>query len=274
MRRAFYQNGWLGFGHDPQISAWLDQVRETALGARHDAAMIRAWLRCQGTWFVGVNALQNDGAGRVAGAGPLEGRVMRFIRRDLGFRDRPLDRAQVSICYPGYPKPNPGESDAAAQFRRRRDAAHIDGLHPVGPKRRRKLLEFQGFILGLPLTHASMGAAPLVVWQGSHHIIGRALRHALRDVTPEKWPEVDLTKIYHSARKEVFATCPRVELHALPGEAHVLHRMALHGVAPWKQNASADPAGRAILYFRPEIEPQTWLAADPDAITDETDVES
>ena len=39
----------------------------------------------------------------------------------------------------------------------------------------------------------------------------------------------------------------------------MLHRMALHGVAAWQPAAIAAPEGRAILYFRPEIDQQTWL---------------
>lgn len=64
---------------------------------------------------------------------------------------------------------------------------------------------------------------------------------------------MDVTEIYASARREVFETCPRVALPAAPGEAILLHRLTLHGVAPWAAGATADPMGRAIAYFRPEM---------------------
>jgi len=261
-RESFLRDGWTGFGPDPCLVDWLAHVRPLALAVRDDSRLQRDWLRCQGTWFVGVNALQNDGAGRVADSGPLLGAAMRFIRQDLGFGSRPLDRAQVSICYPGYPRPSPDESDASFRFRKQFDAAHVDGLHPVGPERRRKLLEFSGFLLGMPLTRANREAAPLVVWQGSHRIIGRALRRALGDIPPADWPRVDLTEVYHAARRASFRDCPRVVVHARVGEAYVLHRMTLHGIAPWGENARSEPAGRAILYFRPEIDRKGWLVED------------
>ena len=119
--------------------------------------------------------------------------------------------------------------------------------------------EFHGFILGVPLTEADPGAAPLVVWEGSHRVIARAFRAVLDPVAPEHWPETDLTEAYHAARREVFETCPRVAVHAAPGEAYLVHRLALHGVAPWEEGAEAAPEGRMIAYLRPEVPRQTWL---------------
>ena len=182
-----------------------------------------------------------------------------FARGALKFGQGDLDRAQVSICYPGFPKRMQSESDAAFAFRLKRDAAHVDGLHPVGPQRQRRLEEFSGFLLGIPITDTSDGAAPLVVWEGSHKIMARMFVDQLSPVPRENWPELDLTQAYQTARKHVFETCTCKVLHAKPGEAYVLHRMALHGVAAWQPAAIAPPEGRAILYFRPEIDQQTWL---------------
>ena len=50
-----------------------------------------------------------------------------------------------------------------------------------------------------------------------------------------------------------FESCERVVVHAEPGEAYIVHRLALHGVAPWVDGAEAGPDGRMIVYFRPEI---------------------
>ena len=113
--------------------------------------------------------------------------------------------------------------------------------------------EPHGFILGLPLTEADPDAAPLVVWEGSHEILRRAFAAALAPHPEEAWPDVDPTDIYQAARREVFASCRRVALPARPGEALLLHRLVLHGMAPWAEGAVADPMGRVNAYFRPEF---------------------
>jgi len=41
-----------------------------------------------------------------------------------------------------------------------------------------------------------------------------------------------------------------------------VHRLALHGIAPWAEGATAGPDGRMIAYFRPEAGgPAGWLGA-------------
>ena len=65
--------------------------------------------------------------------------------------------------------------------------------------------------------------------------------------------EHDVTDIYTKARRKVFDTCARVVVHAPPGAVILVHRLALHGVAPWQKGATADPAGRLIAYFRPQM---------------------
>ena len=57
-----------------------------------------------------------------------------------------------------------------------------------------------------------------------------------------------------SLRRRIFAECPRVAVIARPGEAYAIHRLALHGVAPWQEEAPAGPDGRMIAYFRPALE--------------------
>jgi len=258
---GFNRDGWCIFGRDTALLHWLKTATPAALACRHDPTH-GAWLRSGGTWFVGVNALKNDGAGVVNGSGPLRGRAIDFCRQSLGFDgalDGALDPAQVSICYPGFPIQDAGESAASFAFRRDRDAAHLDGLHAVGPERRRKLLEYQGFLLGIPITRADSKAAPLVVWEGSHHIMAQMLRRELAAIEPSDWPEIDLTQPYQAARRRVFETCKRRVIHADPGQAYLLHRMALHGISNWQNGAKAAPEGRAILYFRPEVSRDGWL---------------
>lgn len=252
---AFDRAGYRRFGTDARLLAWVRAARPLAERAARDPALRAQWLRHGGTWFVGVNALPNghDGAVRDAGVPPLGGAAHDWISARADLSHAGYDRAQISVCYPGYPKRDPAETEAAHDYRRRRDAAHVDGLHPVGPDRRRKLREAHAFVLGIPLTRASARAAPFVVWEGSHRIMGPALAAALQGAEPARWHEVDLTDAYHAARRAVFDRCRRVELPAGPGEAYVIHRHALHGVAPWDGRARAEPAGRMIAYFRPEM---------------------
>lgn len=263
--RGFDELGYVRFERDPALLDWVRAVRPLAEAAARDRSLHAKWLRHGRTWFVGVNALPNDAAGAVPGQGvpPLSGRAHDWIRTRPGLAHTGYDRAQVSVCYPGYPRQDPGESDAAHAYRLRRDAAHVDGLHPVGPARRRKLREAHAFVLGIPLSRASPRAAPFVVWEGSHRVMARALADALAGTPPARWSEVDLTEAYHAARRTVFETCRRVELPARPGEAYLVHRHALHGVAPWDGRARAEAAGRMIAYFRPEIAGgfPAWLAA-------------
>lgn len=256
----FFRRGWTRFPHDPVLAGWLEAAAPAAWRAVADTANA-GWMRCERTWFAGVNVLPNDEAGAVAGSGPLRGRAVAFIEEGLGLRELRWDAGQVSVIYPGYPRPKKGESEAAFRYRRDRDAAHVDGLHPVGAARRRMLREAHAFVLGLPVNPAGPGASPLVVWEGSHEVMRAAFGEALDGVPAERWAEVDLTEVYVAARRRVFENCPRVEVTAGPGEAYLVHRLALHGVAPWRDGPEE---GRAVIYFRPLLPgPATdWLALD------------
>ena len=110
-----------------------------------------------------------------------------------------------------------------------------------------------GFLLGIPMVDAAAAAAPFVVWQGSHEIMRQTFRACFAGLPPEEWASLDVTETYHAARREIFESCSRVEIAAEPGEAYLVHRLALHGVAPWAKAAEAGPDGRMIVYFRPEI---------------------
>lgn len=242
--------GWAHLPASPARRAWI----ASALPAARAALAAGQDWRCGGTWFPGVDALPSDGAGRI-GAGPLP--------EGLPAAPRPLHPAQLSVTRPGYPQPWAGEGAAACGYRLRRDAAHLDGLLPVGPERRRHLREPHAWIAGIALTAADPGAAPLVVWEGSHRPMRAALARALAAHDPADWDEIDLTEAYQEARRAVFATCPRRELPLAPGEMVVMHRHLLHGIAPWAAGAEADPEGRMIAYFRPLLDRVAdWLAPD------------
>ena len=237
--------GWRKFGFDPALAEWAAHADLAARRAEADPANAD-WLRCGGTWFVGVNALPNDAAGRLPDGPPLTGAAIDAAR---AISDAPLDRAQASVCYPGYPEQGAEETESAFRYRRDRDAAHVDGLHRIMPGRRRKLLERHAYILGIPLSDAPADAAPFVIWEGGHEIMRAAFRTRFAGIPPDEWAGEDVTDVYQTARQEVFDACTRVEIHAKPGEAHLIHRLALHGVAPWLGGEGR----RAIAYFRPEI---------------------
>jgi len=255
----FFEKGWVKFDHDPVLANWVEQ---TLIPAKRIIAkkQHRQWLRCGGTWFAGVNILENDACGAVDGGPVLAGNVIEFIVKQLHPSRLTWDPGQISICYPGYPKPGPAESAAAFNYRLKRDAAHVDGLLPEGTNRRRHLREHHGFILGIPMVESSPNASPVVVWEGSHELIRRAFIAHFSQVLPNNWGDIDITEIYQQTRREIFKQCRRVEVFGRPGEAYIIHRLCLHGVAPWGVNAQSSKDGRMICYFRPEITgPWEWL---------------
>ena len=256
---TFLRDGWLRFPAEPSVLARAAHALPVAIDAAADRANAH-WLRCGGTWFVGVDALQNDTEGRIGGGLALAGAARDFISMQP-IPALPLHRAQLSICYPGYPQPMTGESERAFAYRRDRDAAHVDGLLAEGAPRRRFLREPHAWILGITLASGDGDASPTVLWEGSHVIMRAAFARAFDGVEPERWGDVDLTAIYAAARREVFERCTRVVLALQPGEACVFHRHLLHGMAPWTDGAMAPPRGRIIAWFRPQFATlQEWMA--------------
>jgi hypothetical protein len=248
----FDSAGWARLSH-PDIAAWA----AAAQGPATVGIAGQDW-RCGGTWCVGLDALPNTADGSVAGV-PLPWDV---LGARLGIAPMPLHRAQVSVVRQGYPQPSADETSAAFGYRLNRDAAHLDGLLPVGPDRRRMVKEPHTWILGLPLNACTGDAAPLVVWEGSHAVMRAALLPVLSRHAPGDWGNVDITDAYTAARRTVFDTCRRVELPGIPGEAVLLHRLILHGVAPWAKGAQAPEPGRMIAYFRPVMASVAdWLLA-------------
>jgi hypothetical protein len=239
--------GWQRIGPHPAIRAWAEAARDAALQTL--ATSPEPW-RCGGTWFVGVDALPNGPDGAINGTP--------FPWDALPIPPEPLHPAQLSVIRPGYPQPSPEETPAAFAYRRDRDAAHLDGLLPIGPEKRRMVKEPHAWILGLPLNDTT--ASPLTVWEGSHDILRAALIDALTPHPPEIWGDIDITEAYQAARRTVFSTCRKIELPVRPGEATLLHRLTLHGVAPWKPGDDAPPEGRMIAYLRPLLPAvETWL---------------
>lgn len=252
------EKGWVTYPFDPELFEWAQQARQVAVACIADPALRAAWLQCEGTWFVGVDVLPNPPNGSISGVA-LKGQVI----RDLSVMP-PLHRGQVSVTYPGYPRPRDGESKAAFRYRLNRDAAHVDGVLAEGHQRKRYVREPHAFILGLPLTTSDPEASPLVVWEGSHIVMGAAFRQAFYADTVQDGKDVDVTEIYQAARRVCFEQCRRVALPSAPGEALLLHRHLLHGIAPWAETARADDEGRMMAYFRPELTTglDGWLSQD------------
>lgn len=253
LTRLLAARGWATCAVGQDASDWIAAARAAGLRALADPEMRARWLQCEGTWFVGVDALPNGADGSLDGV-PLPLAVAAILA-PFGA----LHRAQLSVVFPGYPRPRAGESAAAFSYRLRRDAAHVDGITAEGPDRRRNVTEPHGIILGLPLSGAAPGSSPLVVWEGSPAVMGAALRQA-HEGTPER--AVDVTEVYVAARRRVFETCRRVAIVAAPGEMVLLHRHALHGIAPWTSGQEAEP--RMIAYFRPLMPGglENWLVSE------------
>ncbi len=244
-------DGFEVFDHDPRTAAWaqaaLDEARKVAADPQMQGPDN---LRHGRTWFVGVDALPNAGDGSIGGV-PLAGPWERLVP------ELPQHAAQLSIIYAGYPKQDVGESDANHRYRRTRSAAHVDGLLPVGPARRRFAQEHHAYILSLPLNDVAQ--APTVVWRGSQGIMQNALRRAIGEADPA---QIDITDAYQAARREVFETCEEVPLLLAPGQSALLHPFVLHGTQAWGDAPDPSGEGRMIAFFRPECAggAAEWLA--------------
>lgn len=243
----FRTDGLCVFDADQRVERWALAAAETARKLTQTPQLRQKWLRHRETWFVGVDVLPNAGDGSISGA-PLAGPWQACTGCV------PLwHSAQVSVVYPSYPKQDPGESDANHRFRKKRCAAHVDGI--LLENGRRFLREPHRFILGIPLGDSA--ASPLVIWPKSHVMMRDALRARIGSAEPTS---VDLTDAYKAARAQVFAQIEPVEVQAKIGQSIVLHRHLLHGVAPWKDTDTAPPEGRMVAYFRPQYQDaRDWL---------------
>ena len=254
----YQQHGWCKFAFDDELYRWVEHVLPAAANCL-TAKENEHWWRYQDTWFVGVNALPNDASGAVDGGPRFSGTAQRFMQQ-LGLSTNQMDRAQISTCFPGYPKAASDESQALHSYRLNRDAAHVDGLLKEGPERNRFAREHHEYILLIPLTEVDVGAAPVVVWNESHLIMKEALIAAFDDIAREQWTTTAVTEPYQVARKKVFEQCQRLELNVKPGEAVLAHRLLLHGTSPWQSHAKAGKHGRMLCFFRPQnLTMEQWL---------------
>ena len=246
----FKNKGWIKFKFDQRVARWANTANSNITSKLKNKEIFDNNLTCQGTWFVGVDALENDtnGAlGEISLSGPFESLMKRTEARGL-------HAAQVSIIFEGYPKPRDQESESSFNFRLKRDAAHVDGLIADFPGGPRKLKEPHAYVLGIPLNQAPKGASPVVVWEGSHHLISKAFNSLFLNRDPEKWKDLDVREVYMQTRKRIFEKCKRRVLHANLGESYMIHRLCLHGISPWDFEIKNFNEGRKIAYFRPELQ--------------------
>ena len=260
LHQDLVQQGWCRLPKSAALLSWAEahlDAAQTGMKAPEN----HQWWRYQDTWFAGVNVLPNNELGAVAGQPPLPLPLLTTLADYCQAAVGELDLGQISALFPGYPQIDPQQSVAANQFRRRHYAAHLDGLVPLGPQRRRFLTEQHSFILGISLTSHPVNAAPLMIWPGSHKRIQAWLIANLSGLPTADWDQIDLTDGYQDIRKHILADTEPQALHLAKGEAYVMHRHLLHGMGHWP-NSIADPhnQGRIIVYFRPcWHQPMQWL---------------
>jgi hypothetical protein len=258
MWKNFNELGWMIFDYDKDIYCWARTARKAIGSSFYEGH--RNDLRCGETWFAGVNFLSNDGRGTYRGV-PLSGTSINHICDRFGQCFEKWDQAQISICYPGYPKPSQDESAAIVNYRKNKFGAHVDGILPVGATRRRFAKEYYAFILGIPLSKFNKHAAPLIVWEKSHFIMQDFLSNYYSSFPKTDKEAVDITEVYQLARKKIFETCKKKAVWAKVGEAYLLNRLTLHGIRPWTSRGRAETCGRIIAYFRPSLlADKLWLS--------------
>ena len=237
----FEVEGWAIFRAEDATLRWAEAVLPLA-----QAALKTSERRHGRTWAPGVDLLDNNAAGAIPNGPPFQGAALgkaQSLAAPLA-----LHRAQISAVWPGYPQRDAGESDANHRYRAMRDAAHIDGLLPEGPNRRRHLREAHAWVLGIGLSDTK--AAPLVLWPGSAAIFRAAFQRFYSPHSDAHWGTLDVTDLYQSTRRTVFETCARIEVPLGLGEAVLLDRHMLHGTAPWGDSAEGC---RITAFFRPEL---------------------
>ena len=259
MWNNFHELGWKLFPKDENIYEWAKYAKawvETKIRRREYE---NSQLRCGGTWFAGVNFLENDFSGGLGNV-PLSGIPIAQIKSKYGHYFNKWDKAQVSICYPGYPKRTENESDKAFSYRKDNYGAHVDGIIPVGNARSRYFKEPHAFVLGVVLSDFNEDAAPLIVWEKSHKIIHSSIYKKLKPYEPNLWHNIEVTKEYQTARRLIFKNCRQTTIWAPVGSCFLVHRHSLHGIKPWGLRGTSEAGGRMIAYFRPQFEKkETWL---------------
>ena len=152
------------------------------------------------------------------------------------------------------------ETANAFKYRKNRFNTHVDGVVPVGEAKRRYAREYQTFIRRIPLVDYSEFLAPVVFWEGSHNIMHYYLSKQLILLKDGLSKNEDISGIYNEARREIFTKCKPKSVTALVGGSYLIHRLALHGVMPWRGNQKLGDGERMIPYFCSQLnEAKFWL---------------
>ena len=96
-----------------------------------DPAHLQKWLQCEGTWFVGVDVLPNNSSGDFTNA-KLPNVFKSFMDK---INLKPYHKAQLSVIFPGYPKPRIGDSEAAFEYRRKEMRLTLMGFYQLVKKK-------------------------------------------------------------------------------------------------------------------------------------------
>ena len=115
--------GWVALPFSRGLFHWANTVNNHVNQKLKLMGEAEKDVRCGGTWFPGVNFLDNDPHGNVDGYNFPSDRTELIKKLEPAFSGF-YDRAQISICYPGYPKRMVEESISAFNYRREKFAAH------------------------------------------------------------------------------------------------------------------------------------------------------
>ena len=265
------KNGWSFLNTDHIHYEWIAEAKEQLETKFHQKLYDYNDLRYGSTWFVGANFLDNSSNGNI-GTKSMSKFFFSNISKKFGPNIKYWDKAQVSICWPGYPKKDAKETKKSYDFRIKRFASHIDGIIPFGSKKRRFAKEFHAFILGFPLHNNCLDCAPLVLWEGSHKIFRNFFKEIYEGISFNKISNIDITELYNECRKKVFKNCEVKKITPQFKQPYLLDRHVLHGIDEWreKKNVKCSPKnhrllnslsdGRIIVYFRPVFfNPHDWI---------------
>ena len=259
----FYKNGWCFLDSDIENYQWIEATKVNILNKFEQKEFNISDFRSGSTWFAGVNFLDNGSEGDINGAS-FSSELWSEIYGKFGHGIKYWDTAQVSIFWKGYPKKDQSETEKAFKYRLKKYSAHVDGLIPIGSKKRRFAKEFHAFILGIPIMNNRIDSAPLVVWEGSHIIFRNLFRKLYTGLSKKKVSKLDVTEIYQKYRRKVFSTCTFRKVVSQKNQPYILDRHLLHGVIPWNETVNISPMsyqndvfrlnpmfGRIVVYFRP-----------------------
>ena len=265
------KNGWSFLSTDDVYYDWIKEAKKQIKKKFNEKLFDDKNLRSGFTWFVGTNFLDNSSNGKI-GTKSFSKKIFKNILDKFGSNVQYWDKGQVSICWPGYPKKDFYETKNSFDFRIKRFASHIDGIIPLGSKKRRFAKEYHAFILGFPIMNNFPYCAPLVVWEGSHKIFRNFFKEIYEGMSSNKISNIDITDLYNEYRKKVFSNCEAKKIIPQFNQPFLLDRHLLHGIDEWKEqkndksilknkkvlNRLSD--GRIIVYFRPIFtDPYDWI---------------